>query len=101
MSHLTFLHSAGVSSGSGVNFKEPLSAKLHTHQWEANWEALPAPTTHIGRLTLRLSNTILGLKLKMLDLRVTADQVSYTVFVLIERKLNIAQFSGKGRHPLH
>ena len=76
MAHLTYLHSAGVSSGSGVNFKEPLSGKLHTHQWEAKWEALPAPTSHIGRMTLKLSNTILGLKFKALNLSVTADQVS-------------------------
>ena len=75
VAHLTYLHSAGVSSGSGVNFKEPLSGKLHTHQWEAKWEALPAPTTHIGRMTLKLSNTILGVKFKTLDLNVTADQV--------------------------
>lgn len=76
MAHLTYLHSAGVSSGSGVNFKEPLSAKLHTHQWEAKWEALPAPTTHIGRVTVKLTNIILGLKVKALYLNVTADQVS-------------------------
>ncbi len=74
MSHLTYLLGAGVASGADVNFKELLSGKLHSHKWKAFWEALEAP--HVGRLTLTMSNVILGFQVHYLDITSEADQVS-------------------------
>ena len=75
VSHLYYLHTAGVSSGSDVKYKELLAGILHTHEWLAKWEALPEPTSYISRLNLRMTNIIFGFKIKSLDLNVTADQV--------------------------
>ncbi len=77
MSHLNYVHGAGVSSGSDVDYKKFLSSKLHSHRWSGKWEALPAPTSHIGRLTLSMTNVILGVTIKTLNVTAVADQVSY------------------------
>ena len=76
IAHLTYLHGTGVSSGSGTDFKDLPSGKLHSHEWSVKWEAQPPPTSHIGRMTLKLTNIVFGMKIKALDFHVTADQVS-------------------------
>ena len=76
MAHLNYVHAAGTSSGSDVNYKELLSGKLHSHGWIGKWEALPEPTSYIGRTTLWVSNIILGFKIKSLEQIIIADQVS-------------------------
>ena len=75
MSHLNYLHKAGIASGSHVNYKELLSGKIHTHDWTGNWESLPAPNTHVGRMTVGVVNRIFGIKISTFGLNVTADQV--------------------------
>ena len=75
MAHLNVLHGAGVSSGSELNFKDLILGKLHTHFWSGVWEALPRPSSHIGRMTLTMSNFVLGLKLKLFDIKSVAEQV--------------------------
>ncbi len=75
VAHLTYLHGAGVSSGSGMNYRELLSGKLHTHSWTARWESLPEPSTYVGRMTLTMTNSILGVNFKSLDITSIADQV--------------------------
>ena len=80
VAHLDCLHGAGVSSGSGTNYKELISGKLHTHTWTARWEGLPHPSTHIGRMTLTMTNIILGLKVKALDITSVADQVCVCLY---------------------
>ena len=75
VAHLTYLHGAGVSSGSGMNYRELLSGRLHTHSWTARWESLPEPSTYIGRMTLTMTNSILGVNFKSLDITSIADQV--------------------------
>ena len=76
MSHLNCVHSAGVSSGADVDYKDALLSKLHTHTWSGQWEVLPAPSSHIGRLTLSMTNTIFGIAIKAINVTAVADQVS-------------------------
>ena len=71
MSHLNQLHDTGVSSGSGVNYKDLLLGKLHSHEWSGNWEALPAPSSHIGRMTLSMFNIFFGFSITALNIIVT------------------------------
>lgn len=73
--HLTYLHSAGVSSGSGTDFKNLLSGKLHYHEWSVNWEALSPPDSHIGHMTLKVANVILGVRIKQFYVNVSVDQI--------------------------
>ena len=73
MSHLNYLHGAGISSGAEVDYKELLSGKVHSHIWSGKWEALPTP--HIGRLTLTMTNAFFGVTVKALDVTAVADQV--------------------------
>ncbi len=75
VAHLTYLHGAGVSSGAGMDYRELLSGKLHTHSWTARWESLPKPSTYVGRMTLTMTNSILGVNFKSLDITSIADQV--------------------------
>ncbi len=81
MSHLNYLHTAGISSGSEVDYKELLLGKLHSHEWSGNWEVLPEPSSHVGRLTLSMANIILGVKVKALNFNVTADQVGESMML--------------------
>ena len=64
-----------MSSGSDINFKKLVSGKLHTHEWTVNWEAQPAPNNHIGRMVLKMTNIIFGVRVHALDFHVIADQV--------------------------
>ncbi len=79
VAHLTYLHHAGVSSGSEINYRDLLSAKLHTHNWTACWESLPEPSSYIGRMTLTMTNKIFGVSVKSLDITSVADQVCIVV----------------------
>ena len=49
---------------------------MHTHDWSVNWESLPAPKSHIGRMALKMTNVIFGIKIQALDFNVSVDQVS-------------------------
>ena len=64
VNHLNFLHKPG-ASGSGID----------SHEWVATWEALPPPDGHISRLKLQVTNKFFGVKMKLLNLQVTGDQV--------------------------
>lgn len=76
VAHLNYLHEAGISSGSEVNYKDLLWGKIHTHEWVGKWEGLGPPNNHVGRMTLSMTNKLLGIRIKSLDFKVTADQVS-------------------------
>ncbi|XP_064395396.1 cholesterol 7-desaturase nvd-like [Halichondria panicea] len=82
VAHLTYLHGAGVSSGAGMDYRELLSGKLHTHSWTARWESLPKPSTYVGRMTLTMTNSILGVNFKSLDITSIADQMGCGVVYL-------------------
>lgn len=84
IAHLTYLHGTGVSSGSGTDFKDLLSGKLHSHEWTVKWEPQLPPSGHIGRMTLKLTNIVFGVKIKPLDFYITADQVRFfaNIFIL-------------------
>ncbi len=48
---------------------------------QVNWEPLPSPNDHIGRMSISLTNKLFGKwPLKILDTKVTADQVLYNKF---------------------
>lgn len=58
-----------------MNYKDIFLGKIHQHDWTGKWEAIPEPNSHIGRLTLQMVNSFLGVRVTSLNMNVTADQV--------------------------
>jgi len=73
--HLNCLHGAGISSGSGVDFKELLSGRLHSHDWRATWEPQPEPDSHIANMKITMKNFFMGWHVNLLDSHLTVNQV--------------------------
>ena len=84
VAHLTYLHHAGVASGSDMNFRDLLVGKILTHNWTAKWESLPEPLSYIGRMTLTMTNKIFGVPFRALDITSVADQVIIFFYAVLE-----------------
>ena len=81
VAHLNHLHHHGITSGWGISYMTGWLAKIVEHEADAIWKSLPPPDTHISRLSMTLTNKLLGFKL--FAAAVTADQVTTQKFSFV------------------
>ena len=74
VSHFNYVHTQGIVSGSGADYKNLFLGKLQSHDTSVvKWEPLSAPSSHMARTTLKIDNLFFGIN--VLTVNATLDQV--------------------------